>query len=425
MVAPVLALAFGSYGDIVEAIKEAKAIIDLLRGVGKGSHEREAISREWTSVIATAEQLLLHLNKFPVPSPEYTTLLNKVASEIVPFGSGILKQVHDCILWWQGANMFQKLRAAVSEREELDKWRHYIDRFRSELTGLSTILTLICSAAQSAQLQGQMTSQSTEITRNFNEANRRFDTLVSQITSCLSLQQAEMNSRLDAQLSETLRLTNTCLPMGITPNAFYIMDPTGAVGIPFPLQYFRGFETLHHLLVTYLGADNAGSQHVLRGDYSLVDETGAHVSLHALGRTVRLNRVFRISIIKRVRAGTWWHTKSPYTCRKCGTRTLTSDAEWSCSRYTQCGGCGYKFQVSNYEFHNAARQEIAPSLRELPHISWMTGRNSDQTSFPLERIKRVPSAGSARMISVSRTETFWPCEYVPEEEDQDCPGPME
>ncbi|KAJ7681883.1 hypothetical protein DFH06DRAFT_1159574 [Mycena polygramma] len=245
--APVPALAFGSYGDIVEAIKDAKAIIDLLRGVGQGSKERQAISLELASVVATADQLLQHLHKFPVPSPEYKELLNKVASEIVPFGSRILKQVHDSILWWQGANMFQKLRAAVSEREQLDKWRHYIDRFRSELTRLSTMLTLICSACQSAQLQGQLTSPSSEITRH------------------LTLQLSEMNHRFDAQISAIMRLADASLPSEITPNAFYVKDPTGAVGIPFPLQYFRGFETLHELLLTYLGKDSPGSQYIQCG----------------------------------------------------------------------------------------------------------------------------------------------------------------
>ncbi|KAJ6607644.1 hypothetical protein B0H10DRAFT_545609 [Mycena sp. CBHHK59/15] len=295
--APVLAFAFGSYGDITEAIKQAKAIIDILRGVRKGSKERQAISLELASVVATAEQLLKHLDKFPTPSPEYTELLNKLASDIVPFGCNILKEVRDGIQWWNDASIFQRLKAAVSEKEELDKWRHYIDRFRSDLTGLASILTLICSVGQIAQLRDQSTSQTSKITRH-----------------------------LTSQMSAITRLADAQLPREISPNFFYILDPSGVGAIPFSLQHFRGFDAIHKSLADNIGADTAASQYILRGDYSLVAETDAIVLPQELGREVGVNKVFRISIIKRRMV---FSRSAVHTCSKCGTKTPATEGIWT------------------------------------------------------------------------------------------------
>ncbi|KAJ7689834.1 hypothetical protein B0H17DRAFT_1202083 [Mycena rosella] len=263
------ALTFGSFGDILEAAKIAKRIIDVLRK-GGGSQER-------LKLILTLQGIYDDMAMLPVLIQGHLT--TRLRDELVSCRS-LLDEFHAKIKSYEGLSGW--LRMVVLEEKELASWTAQISERRAALRDLLGPITIL-------------------------------------MTNSLSIEA----SRVVSEIHHIQQAIHRISPHDISDPVFYVMDPLGRP-ITIQLSHCDSFNHLDRILRAYLhDRPDAGSIYVERGDYSIVSTEGVIVPRLKLRRELRAGIQFDMSIIKRSPRAT------PRKCHHCGhINTNAVDGSW-------------------------------------------------------------------------------------------------
>ncbi|KAJ7127835.1 hypothetical protein C8R44DRAFT_99892 [Mycena epipterygia] len=336
------ALTFGSFGDILEAAKIAKRIIDVLRK-GGGSHERQKLISTLQHICDDMSMLTL------LPEDHFTP---RLYNEVVLCRS-LLEQFHTKIKSYEG--FFGRIWMVVLEEKELAFWRAQISERRAVLRDILVPMISI----QVHDVREQLGEQLGRVGSQVQYLGSRVDNVEAQVRNVgdevgtlgvlvnafLSTEVSRMGSEIrqvGTDVQTVQQAIHKILPHDISDPAFFVMDPLGK---PIRIQLSRcnSFNDLDRLLRAYLyNRPDAGSRYVERGDYSIVSTDGVIIPPLKLPGKFRAGIQFDMSIIKRQSS---WTT--PRWCPHCGqTNTDAIEDTWVfCSKLT----CGARYQVSESE----------------------------------------------------------------------------
>ncbi|KAJ7689824.1 hypothetical protein B0H17DRAFT_1134759 [Mycena rosella] len=300
------ALTFGSFGDILEAARIAKRIIDVLRK-GGGSQER-------LKLILTLQGIYDDMAILPVLIQGHFT--TRLRDELVSCRS-LLDEFHAKIKSYEGFSGW--LRMVVLEEKELASWTAQISERRAALRDLLGPITMFVS------VYNCMTSYENwdGLKPSCNMLDPESTTLDPELTTLelesTTLKHRLMTNSLSIEASRVIHQVNTYIqqahrisPHDISDPVFYVMDPLGRP-ISIQLSHCDSFNHLDRILRAYLyNRPDAGSTYVERGDYSIVSTEGIIVPRLRLRRELRAGIQFDMSIIKRNPRAT------PWKCHHCG-----------------------------------------------------------------------------------------------------------
>ncbi|KAJ7049053.1 hypothetical protein C8F01DRAFT_1186016, partial [Mycena amicta] len=369
------ALTFGSFGDILEAAKIAKRIIDVLRSKGGGSHERQKLISTLKTICDDMAGLTV------LPEGHFTTRL----WEEVALCRSLLDQFYAKIQSY--ASLLGRIRMVTSEEKELAFWRAQIlERRAALLYLLGPIISVqvhdvgerVGRVGSQVQYLGYKVDNVEQNVRNevgtlgmfvlsfspgalTNSSYRR-------ITNILSAEVSRMGSEIRQVGADVHTVRHAILKMSphdISDPVFFVRDPLGR---PITIQLSRcdSFDDLDRLLRAYLfNRPHAGSRYVERGDYSIVAPDGVIIPPLRLCREVRPGLVLDMSIIQRK----FWRPHRQ-KCPHCShTNDNAVEGTWvDCSNPT----CGSRYQLSKSKSKNiedifspqASQQGLAKSSRE-------------------------------------------------------------
>ncbi|KAJ7226790.1 hypothetical protein GGX14DRAFT_385589 [Mycena pura] len=294
------ALTFGSFGDILEAARIAKRIIDVLRK-GGGSREHQRIILTLNGLCEDMAMLtVVDEGHFSI---RLQTEIDLCRSLMTQFYAEI--KSHEGPLRW--------VWGVVSEEKELASWRLQISARRAALHDVLGSLIVLMSTFLSA-----------EVSRLGSEIR---------------------------QLGSDVRQISKISPHDISDPVFFVMDPLGK---PITIQLSRcdSFNALDRILKAYLcNHPEAGSRYVERGDYSIVSSEGVIIPRLKLGEKFRAGIQFEMSIIKR-RASRMIIQRCPHGHINAG----AGEGSWAnCWQPT----CGARFQVAKLEASAPNIEEIS------------------------------------------------------------------
>ncbi|KAJ7061090.1 hypothetical protein C8F01DRAFT_158370 [Mycena amicta] len=329
------ALTFGSFGDILEAARIAKRIIDVLR-TGGGSHERQKLISTLKTICDDMAGLTV------LPETHFTTRL----WEEVALCRSLLDQFYAKIQSY--ASLLGRIRMVTSEEKELAFWRAQISERRAALLHLlGPIISVqvhdvgerVGRVGSQVQYLGYKVENVEAQVRN---VGNEVGTLGILITSFLSAEVSRMGSEIRQVGMDVHTVRHAILKMSphdISDPVFFVRDPLGRP-ITIQLSFCDTFLDLHQILRGYLfNRPDAGSQYVERGDYSIVSTDGVIIPPLRLRREVRPGLVLDMSIIQRRR----WHPGNQ-KCPDCSHPNANPvEGTWvDCLNPT----CGMRYQVS-------------------------------------------------------------------------------
>ncbi|KAJ6549541.1 hypothetical protein DFH09DRAFT_1169010 [Mycena vulgaris] len=332
------ALTFGSFGDILEAARIAKRMIDVLRK-GGGSPERQKLISTLKAICEELSWLMM------IPKDQFTTRLR---DELVLCRS-LLDQFYAKIKSYDGPLGW--VRLTVLEEKELASWRAQISERREalrDLFGPIIILQLHDVGEQLGRVGSQVQyvgSRVENVETQVQNVGNEVGTLVGLIETFLSAEVSHMGSeirRVGTDVQAVQQAIHKISPQSdILDPHFYVRNPLGQP-IPIPLAQYRIFKDLHQILRAYCNRPDVGSTYVERGDYSIVSSDGAIIPRLRLGGELKAGIVFEISIIKRMR-----YPPAPRECPHCGhsSQGAVKDSWVNCSNIT----CGARYQVSKVQ----------------------------------------------------------------------------
>ncbi|KAJ7071616.1 hypothetical protein C8F01DRAFT_1111245, partial [Mycena amicta] len=355
------ALTFGSFGDILEAAKIAKRIIDVLR-TGGGSHERQKLMSTLKTICDDMAGLTV------LPEGYFTTRL----WEEVALCRSLLDQFYAKIQLY--ASLLGRIRMVTSEEKELAFWRAQIlERRAALLYLLGPIISVqvhdvggqVGRVGSQVQYLGYKVENVEAQVRN---VGNEVGTLAVLITNFLSTEVSRMGSEIRQVGADVQRVQHAIYklsPHDISDPVFFVRDPLGRP-ITIQLSFCDGFQDLDRLLRAYLfNRPDAGSRYVERGDYSIVSNDGIIIPPLRLRREVRPGLVLDMSIIQRRP----WRPRSR-KCPYCShTNANAVEGTWvDCSNPT----CGSRYQLSKSESKDieeifsaqTSQQGLAKSSRE-------------------------------------------------------------
>ncbi|KAF7344659.1 hypothetical protein MVEN_01626100 [Mycena venus] len=353
------ALTFGSFGDILEAAKIAKQILDFLR---TGSAGTQRVLQRRKAVILTLEglcndmaalTLFFHEGRFTdrlwVEVHLCRDLVDEFYAQIKPYQATGLR------------GYFNFARMVALEERQLASWGARISQRRGALHDLLL-------ASNSMQLHelgdqlGRVGSQVHGVGSQIDRVGARVDsvgTLGVLMSAYLSTQVSRTGSEIRQAVSEMREVQTEIIAKmsvhDIREPVFFVIDPVGG-SISIPLVYFTSFDDLDRILYAYLAnRPEAGGRYVARGDYSVVSTQGDIITRTNIRAKVRVGVQFDISIIKRPR-----HANSPegtrqMTCPQCGEAGI-EEGNWAV-----CTGqrCGARYQ-SSPQFVKPPRLKLRP-----------------------------------------------------------------
>ncbi|KAJ7477652.1 hypothetical protein FB451DRAFT_191857 [Mycena latifolia] len=351
------ALTFGSFGDILEASKIARRIIDVLHK-GGGSPERQKL-------ISTLKAICDQLSRLTVlPGDHFTT---RLWDEVVLCRS-LLDQFYAKINSYQG--FLGRVRMIVLEETELASWRAQISERRAalrDLLGPTIILQLHDVGEQVGRVGSQVQylgSRVENVEAQVQSVGNEVGTLGVLMNTFLSTEVSRMGSAIrqvgtDVQAVQQAihKISPHCV---VSDPFFYIRNPLGE-RIPIPLSHYRIFDDLDLVLRAYLcNRPDAGGIYVDRGDYSIVSTDGAVIPRLRLRGGLRAGIEFDMSIIKRKPMH-----RSPEKCPRClHTNGDAVEGSWvNCSNVT----CEVRYQVSGIEEISSpqiSRQHLREPFRQ-------------------------------------------------------------
>ncbi|KAJ7881225.1 hypothetical protein B0H13DRAFT_2049691 [Mycena leptocephala] len=353
-----VALTFGSFGDILEAARIAKRIVDVLRKGSGVSHRRQTL-------IATLEGM------YWAEVDLCRSLLNEFSAKINSYNAAGLR------------GLLRKTWMVAVEEKELASWRAQISERRAALRDL------LCSS-NSIQLHevgehlGRVGSQVQYIGSRVDGVEAQVQnvgnlgTLGVVLSTFLSAQVSQTGSEIREAVSEirqvgteVQRITAKMSLHDILDPVFFVVDPVGRP-IPIPLSHFTGFNDLDRILKAYLfNRPEAGSRYVDRGDYNIVSTQGDIIARSNVRGKVRAWMQFEISIIKRPRGWAWPPATQQTTCPQCGqTSAEAAEGSWvNCTERT----CGARYQISSEPWVPKTTTPAASTIEEIasPQISWV------------------------------------------------------
>ncbi|KAJ7506565.1 hypothetical protein B0H11DRAFT_235296 [Mycena galericulata] len=226
---PLLALGYGSFGDIVATAQLVVKIMILLR------HRR--LSSEWTETETGLKSLGNDLAQLTVMPVEETPFSVHVAGRIQD-------EISRCHLTMcrfyskvsSSRGTFQTILFALSEEKLLASFRMRVIEHRMALASLVGLVN--CGALMNGQ--------------------DRVDQALTQITAHC----------------EKILAVMTVVPRGVLQETFAVLSPVG-VAISIPVVLCSSYQDLDRILKAYLhGHREAGSTYVERGDYNIVSPDG-------------------------------------------------------------------------------------------------------------------------------------------------------
>ncbi|KAJ7259321.1 hypothetical protein C8J57DRAFT_1515393 [Mycena rebaudengoi] len=343
-----VALTFGSFGDILEAAKIAKRIVDLLRK-GTASHGRQTL-------IATLEGMCDDMARM--------TLIFDAGH----FTDRLWTEVHLCRSLLDGFNakinsyeaagflrLLRKAQMVAVEEKELVSWRAQISERRTALHHLLLSQQSIQLHEVGEQL-GRVGSQVQYVGSRVERVEAQVEnvtnigTLGVVISAHLSGQISQMGQDIQdirqaiadvRQLpSELQRMVGNMSLDNIPESVFYVMDPLGR-SITIQLSFCNTFNDLDRILKAYLfGHADAVARYVNRGDYNIISTEGVVISHANLRGKVKAGTHVEMSIIKR----STYRPEIRRTCPQCGQTSAkaTEDLFLSAERT-----CGARYQISS------------------------------------------------------------------------------
>ncbi|KAJ6483030.1 hypothetical protein DFH09DRAFT_408761 [Mycena vulgaris] len=312
------ALTFGSFGDILEAARIAKRMIDVLRK-GGGSPERQKLISTLKAICEDLSWLMV------LPKDRFTTRLR---DELILCRS-LLGEFYAKIKSYEGPLGW--LRMTVLEEMELASWRAQISERREALRDLFGPITIM-------QLH-DVRSRIDEVKTHIHD---ECGTLGVHMKTFFLAEVSRMESEIRTDVQAIQQAIHKISPHSdISDPHFYVRNPLGQP-IPIPLSQYRNFNDLDLILRAYCNRPDVGSTYIERGDYSIVSSDGVIIPRLRLGGQLRAGVVFDISIIKRKRL-----LPDRRRCPHCGQSNQDPvEGNWvNCSNVT----CGAKYQVSRIE----------------------------------------------------------------------------
>ncbi|KAJ7201065.1 hypothetical protein GGX14DRAFT_658915 [Mycena pura] len=344
------ALTFGSFGDILEAAKIAKRIIDVLRK-GGSSHERQKL-------ISTLKHICDDLSRLTLlPENHFTA---RLWDEVVLCRS-LLDQFHAKMSSYE--SFLGRIRMVALEEKELTCWRARISERR---------------------VYNCMTSDNTWDASDprCNISGPGLTLLKHRSKRPMKLASSEIRQvGIDVQ---AVQQAIHKIPRDISDPVFRVMDPLGK---PIIIQLSRcnSFNDLDRILKAYIcNYPEAGSTYVERGDYSIVSSDGVIIPRLRLRGELRAGIEFDMSIIKRKRL-----RQVPQKCPHCShTNQDAVEGSWvNCSNLT----CRARYQVSAViEEISSPQTSLNDSRQDLREPFWEEDRAE---SFRLVQILYVHRMG--------------------------------
>ncbi|KAJ7256980.1 hypothetical protein C8J57DRAFT_554718 [Mycena rebaudengoi] len=404
-----LALTFGSFGDILEAARIAKRIVDLLRK-GTASHGRQAL-------VATLQGMCGDMGQMAsVFDPGQFT--GRLWTEIFLCHS-LLEEFYTKLKSYEASGFLRLLRKAqmvAVEEKELASWRAQISERRTALHDLLLSQHGIQLHEVGEQLH-DVGEQLHDVGEQLHEVGEQLGRVGSQvqyvgsrverveaqvenvanvgtlgvvISAHLSGQISQMGQDIREAIADVRQLPSELQRMignmsldNIPEPVFFVVDPLGR-SITIQLSFCHTFNDLDSILKGYLSKHpEAGGRYVNRGDYNIISTEGVVISHANLREKVKAGTHVEMSIIKR----SAWRPRIRQTCPQCGqTSARATEGSWvNCAERT----CGARYQISraSYEIAWAPKTEIATaSMFEEIWSPQISGQESQGEFFRLVQI---------------------------------------
>ncbi|KAJ7259313.1 hypothetical protein C8J57DRAFT_1340020 [Mycena rebaudengoi] len=376
-----LALTFGSFGDILEAARIAKRIVDLLR--------KDTASRGRQMLIAILEGMCDDMARM--------TLVFDAGH----FTDRLWNEVHLCRSLLDGFNVkidpyaaegflgiFRKAWMVAVEEKELVSWRaqiferrtalHHlllsqhsiqlhevgeklgrvgsqvqyvgsrVDHVEAQVENVGALSVVIGEQLGRVGSQVQYIGSRVERVEAQVENVANVGTLGVVISAHLSGQISQMGRDIREAVSDVRQLPSELQRMignmsldNIPEPVFFVMDPLGR-SITIQLSFCHTFNDLDSILKGYLSKHpEAGGRYVNRGDYNIISTEGVVISHANLRGKVKAGTHVGMSIIKR----STYRPEIRQTCPQCGqTSAKATEGSWvTCAERT----CGARYQISD------------------------------------------------------------------------------
>ncbi|KAJ6545736.1 hypothetical protein B0H19DRAFT_287208 [Mycena capillaripes] len=269
---PVVAFAFGSFGDILAVVQLAIAIAIFFYQRGKPSTEWEETEKEVE--LLRNDFLLVHLALQRTAGSPLAPVANERIQKEVGRCQKLLAPGFAKITAPQG--FWQKVRWVASQEKALAAFKAQVIEHR---TALNLILEFINSgallalpdridkgvgslsqqlAASHAQIEAEIAANSGVLLALPDHIDRGIVGLSQQLAACR------------AEILAEIMVTVGQIPRGVYEAMFVVISPTG-ISIPISVTLCVSYEVLDKILTTYLrNRREAGGHYVERGDYSIV-----------------------------------------------------------------------------------------------------------------------------------------------------------
>ncbi|KAJ7211777.1 hypothetical protein GGX14DRAFT_565005 [Mycena pura] len=393
---PVVAFAFGSFGDILAVIQLAIAIAIFFYQRGKPSTECTEAEKEVE--LLRNDLFLVHLALQRTAGSPLAPIANERIQNEVVRCQKLLAPNFAKITAPRG--LWQKVRWVTSQEKELAAFKAQVIERR---TALNLILEFINSGALlalpdridqgvgglsqqlatcHAQIETQMAANSDALFALPDRIDQGVGGLSQQLATCHARIETQMaaNSgallalpdRIDQGVGGLSQLLATCraeivaeimatvshIPCGVYEAMFVVISPTG-ISIPISLTLCVSYEVLDDILTTYMRhRREAGGHYVERGDYKIVSPAGDIIQPPQFDRIIKAGLTLEISIIKRVRESR--------RCPQCGfTKSPTLDVGQWITCYNV--NCGSKYQILALKLNSPPGFTVSPFPPLLLH----------------------------------------------------------
>ncbi|KAJ7633240.1 hypothetical protein FB45DRAFT_523951 [Roridomyces roridus] len=355
-----VALTFGSFGDILEAARIAKRIIDTLRKTAGSSHRRHQL-------VAALEGLCEDMSKLTLVFGQghFTDRLwaevELCRSLLADFAAKI-KSYEAAAAGFGG--FLRKSWMAAMEEKEITAWKAQISERRA-------VLRELLSSSNSIKLH-EVGEQLGRVGSQVQYIGSRVNSVEAVISSFLSAQVSQRGGEIRDAMAEIRQLGTAVQQLfaqmslhDIRDPVFCVVDPIGR-SIPVPLAYLTTFEDLHRILQAYLfNSPEAGRSYIDRGDYSIVSADGDVIPYPKVCGRVSPSTQIHISIIKR--------TVRPRTPRQMCPECSRTSAEAKEDSWVECTErtCGARYQLSSVPWilvEAAASEPDTPGFEEVAEL---------------------------------------------------------
>ncbi|KAF7333387.1 hypothetical protein MVEN_02354400 [Mycena venus] len=363
---PLVALTYGSFGDIMETARLSKRVIDVLRSGGGSLKHQKVIS----DLKAMHDDVVALSTAFDGDSPTRLQYFSdRLAAELALCRS-LMERFYEKIK--PSSSVITKIWMIVSEEQELKAWRTDIAERRQVLHLLLAELNGVLACKVGEQLEG-IGSQIQYVGSSVQRVDTRVQNLGLDVRSCGLLTvlglvsthyMADQVSRVESNVQEigssVRQVIEKMIPHGISDPVFFVMDPLGRA-ITIQLSHCEAFNDLDRILKASLhGRRQAGSEYVERGDYSIVSAKGAIIRPSVFAGMVKAGSRFDMSIIKQRRDYVWpSYRKCPHCEHQSDHNRVIEDGWVCCSN----ASCGRKYQV--YDIIESKKVDSAPHESSL------------------------------------------------------------